>query len=115
MIIVIGFDSDPEPQLDVLIELLQSRFGPVTTTRLEFTPPITSVPAWWESLPNKAQLRVVRATTIWRDTTNTARHSVKQKGDVMEYWGKFKNGLLCVYSSPQVELWVSAGDVEPVP
>lgn len=114
MIIVIGFDSDPEPQLDVLIELLQSRFGPVTTTRLEFTPPIVSVPAWWEALPNKAKLKVVRETAIWKDTTNTVRHSTEKAGKVLDYWGKFKNGLLCVYSANNLELWVSAGDVEAV-
>lgn len=111
-IIVFVFDADPS--IPELIEMLQAKYGAVTATRFEFAPPITSVPAWWESLPDKAKLRVVRETVVWRDTVNGSKHSTRKAGEVLDYWGKFKNGRLCVYSGPNIDLWVSAGDVEAV-
>jgi len=41
-IIVFVFDADPD--VPELIELLQSKYGAVTATRFEFTPPIVVVP-----------------------------------------------------------------------
>jgi len=41
-IIVFVFDADPD--IPELIELLQSKYGAVTMTRFEFTPPIVEVP-----------------------------------------------------------------------
>jgi len=41
-IIVFVFDADPD--VPELIELLQSKYGAVTATRFEFTPPVVEVP-----------------------------------------------------------------------
>lgn len=110
-ILVFVFDADPS--VPELIEMLQAKYGAVTATRFEFTPPIVPVPAWWEVLPNRAHLKVIRDTTVWKDSGGTIKHSTRKAGDTsMTYWNKHRNGMLCVFSSATMDLWVNVNDLE---
>lgn len=110
-ILVFVFDADPS--MPEFIDMLTAKYGAVTATRFEFTPPIVPVPAWWETLANREPLKVIRDTTVWKDSGGTIKHSTRKAGDVsMTYWNKHRNGMLCVFSSATQELWVSVNDLE---
>lgn len=81
-------------------------------------PPQTPPPAkWWESLPPAPARTPIRArfvTTIYKDKTRTASHSIQQPGDVIDYWGRHEDGWLVVYAGATLTLWAWGDDFEKV-
>lgn len=110
-IIVFVFDADPS--IPELIEMLQAKYGTVTATRFEFTPPIVPVdppPPWWAGLPHRAKIVAVRETDL-RDAPGGAPMRRLLAGETAEYWSTERDGWILVFRGP-FELWARAMDFQ---